>query len=240
LLCFLCPLLILLRSPVSRFSKSSAYVCSKVLPLSKSRSSPKKRKKKIPFLKLCFLLRSSLHSPHNFCLPFWSWSFVLFFVFCLFSPSELKLVFSALIFVGANLLRNFLLPVALLLHEFKFLCKFCFGKHLCQYSSSASKLHQIWWQFIFIFSCVVDLCCSYNSSAVVVFGFGFWIILSIFGNSKGLFTFAMGIGGGGEARKHVCVTGNWGLLSSWLLRSLLERGYNVRSAIPKSAGAAKF
>lgn len=115
----------------------------KVLPLSKSRSSPKK-KKKIQFLKLCFLLRSSLHSPRNFCLPFWSWSFVLFFVF--FSPSELKFVFSALIFVGANLLRNFLLPVALLLHEFKFPCKFCFGKYLYQYSSSASKLHQIWWQ----------------------------------------------------------------------------------------------
>ncbi|CAK9225173.1 unnamed protein product [Sphagnum jensenii] len=48
----------------------------------------------------------------------------------------------------------------------------------------------------------------------------------------------MGIDGGGEARKHVCVTGNWGLLSSWLLRSLLERGYNVRSAIPKSADEA--
>lgn len=186
---------------------------------------------------LCFLLRSSLHSPHSFCLPFWSWSFVFFF-----PPSELKLVFSALIFVGANLLRIFLLPIALLLHEFKFLCKFCFGKHLYQYSSSASKLHQIWWQYthIYIFSCVVDLRCSYNSSAVVVFGFGFWIILSIFGNFNGLFTFAMGIDGGGEARKHVCVTGNWGLLSSWLLRSLLERGYNVRSAIPKSAGAAKF
>lgn len=184
--------------------------------------------------------QSSLRSPRNFCLPFWSWNFVLFFP----QSSKLKLVFSALIFVGANLLRIFLLPVAILLHEFKFLCKFCFGKHLYQYSSSASKqapsnlvaIHT----HIYIFSCVVDLCCSYNSSSVVVFGFGFWIILSIFGNFIGLFTFAMGIDGGGEARKHVCVTGNWGLLSSWLLRSLLERGYNVRSAIPKSAGAAKF
>lgn len=32
-------------------------------------------------------------------------------------------------------------------------------------------------------------------------------------------------------RKHVCVTGNWSLLGSWLVRSLLERGYNVRSTL---------
>ncbi|KAG0605479.1 hypothetical protein M758_9G062700 [Ceratodon purpureus] len=32
-------------------------------------------------------------------------------------------------------------------------------------------------------------------------------------------------------RKYVCVTGNWSLLGSWLVRTLLEKGYNVRSTI---------
>jgi cinnamoyl-CoA reductase len=37
-------------------------------------------------------------------------------------------------------------------------------------------------------------------------------------------------------RKYVCVTGNWSLLGSWLVRTLLERGYNVRSTIRTTVG----
>ncbi len=36
--------------------------------------------------------------------------------------------------------------------------------------------------------------------------------------------------------QHVCVTGSWGLLSSWLVRSLLAKGYNVRSTVHTTAG----
>ena len=37
-------------------------------------------------------------------------------------------------------------------------------------------------------------------------------------------------------RKYVCVTGNWSLLGSWLVRTLLEKGYNVRSTIRTTVG----
>jgi cinnamoyl-CoA reductase len=39
--------------------------------------------------------------------------------------------------------------------------------------------------------------------------------------------------------RHVCVTGSWGLLSSWLVRSLLAKGYNVRSTVHTTAEEAK-
>jgi cinnamoyl-CoA reductase len=39
--------------------------------------------------------------------------------------------------------------------------------------------------------------------------------------------------------RHVCVTGSWGLLSSWLVRSLLAKGYNVRSTVHSTADEAK-
>jgi hypothetical protein len=36
--------------------------------------------------------------------------------------------------------------------------------------------------------------------------------------------------------KHVCVTGNWSLLGSWLVRNLMEKGYNVRSTLRTTVG----
>lgn len=37
-------------------------------------------------------------------------------------------------------------------------------------------------------------------------------------------------------RKYVCVTGNWSVLGSWLVRNLLEKGYNVRSTLRTTVG----
>lgn len=37
-------------------------------------------------------------------------------------------------------------------------------------------------------------------------------------------------------RKYVCVTGSWSLVGSWLVRTLLEKGYNVRSTLRTSTG----
>jgi len=37
-------------------------------------------------------------------------------------------------------------------------------------------------------------------------------------------------------RKYVCVTGNWSLLGSWLVRNLLDKGYNVRSTLRTTVG----
>ncbi len=41
---------------------------------------------------------------------------------------------------------------------------------------------------------------------------------------------------GDRKQQYVCVTGSWDLLSSWLVRSLLDKGYNVRSTVPINAG----
>ncbi len=41
---------------------------------------------------------------------------------------------------------------------------------------------------------------------------------------------------GDGKQQYVCVTGSWDLLSSWLVRSLLDKGYNVRSTVPINAG----
>ncbi|CAM6038992.1 unnamed protein product [Sphagnum compactum] len=43
---------------------------------------------------------------------------------------------------------------------------------------------------------------------------------------------------GDGKQKYVCVTGSWDLLSSWLVRSLLDKGYNVRSTVPINADEA--
>jgi len=39
-------------------------------------------------------------------------------------------------------------------------------------------------------------------------------------------------------RKYVCVTGSWSLVGSWLVRTLLEKGYNVRSTLRTSTDEA--
>lgn len=41
-------------------------------------------------------------------------------------------------------------------------------------------------------------------------------------------------------RKYVCVTGSWSLVGSWLVRTLLEKGYNVRSTLRTSTGKSSI